>query len=56
VLLYITAKKDILPFQQRHPEIDVEHWTIIRTKVMNLQLGAKKRVTKRMTELMNDSG
>jgi hypothetical protein len=44
----ITAKKDIEPFLQQHPEITVSNWSDIRVKVMNRQQAVTNRVKKHM--------
>lgn len=45
------GKKDIDRFLVHHKEIAVDHWTLIRNKVMNLRL-ARKRLMDRNMEMV----
>ena len=53
-ILSNTGKKDILPFLQQHPEITVDIWSDIRTKVMNEQTAVRKRLNKNMAMYADD--
>ena len=46
----MTGKKEISPFLASHPEIVVNDWSEIRTKVMNEQYAVQKRLQKCLAE------